>query len=201
MPSMKILRSSGFTALPWKNGLGVSRVIASHPADAGYDALNWQVSTTEITADCPFSILPGMDRRFMLTAGAGVRLAFSDAPSGISQKHAAAAPFAPVEFRGDWKTHCRLTAGPVQVLNVMTRRERAEAQFGVKRWKGPMLCMQRLGETLLVVMLEGRAEIAGAAASLVPNDTLLLDSRTGEACEITAPEGVARVATVRLALL
>jgi|CXWL01.1.fsa_nt_gi environmental stress-induced protein Ves len=195
---MQILRRDDFASLPWKNGLGVSRIVASEPPRAGYDALLWQVSTTEITADGPFSDLPGMDRRFMLIEGAGVQLAFSVVPSGVPLRYAAAAPYAPVEFRGDWKTHCRLVDGPVRVLNVMTRRDRATAVLGVKRWGGAMLCRQRPGESLLAVMLEGRAQMAGEAAPLVPNDAVLLDSPRGEACEVEAPQGVARIAVVRL---
>lgn len=197
---MQILRRDDFASLPWKNGLGVSRVIASEPPRTDYDALLWQVSTTEITADGPFSDLPGMDRRFMLIEGAGVQLAFSVVPSGAPLRFASAAPFAPVEFRGDWKTHCRLTGGPVQVLNVMTRRGRVDAVLGVKRWGGAMLCLQRPGESLLAVMLEGHAQIAGEAAPLVPNDAVLLESGRGEACEIEAPQGVARIAIVRLSM-
>ena len=197
---MQILRRDDFPALPWKNGLGVSRVIAAQPQRAGYDALLWQVSTTEIAADCRFSDLPGMDRRFMLIEGAGVQLAFGDTATGVNQKYAAVARYAPVEFRGDWKTDCRLTDGPVQVLNVMTRRGRADAQVAVKRWGGSMLCIQRSGESLLVVMLDGRVQIPGEAAPLVPNDAVLLDSGRGEVCEIEAPQSVARVVTVRLTM-
>lgn len=195
---MLILRTAGYVALPWKNGLGISRVIAAQPRGAGYDTLLWQVSMTDITADCPFSDLAGMDRRFMLIEGSGVQLAFRDEATGVNQRHAAAAQFAPVEFRGDWKTHCRLTNGPVKVLNVMTRRGQADAVIGVKRWSGSMLCMQRPGESLLAVMLEGRAQIAGEAAPLAPNDAVLLESGRGEVCEIEAPHAVARIVTVRL---
>lgn len=57
--------------VPWKNGLGVSRVIATGPSqEAGYDSLHWQVSGTEIGADCPFSALPGLDRYFTVRAPA-----------------------------------------------------------------------------------------------------------------------------------
>jgi environmental stress-induced protein Ves len=63
---------------PWKNGLGVSRIIASDPPGAGYDAVLWQVGSTEITADCPFSSLPGLDRLFMVIERAGVELTSVD---------------------------------------------------------------------------------------------------------------------------
>ena len=40
---MRILRSGDYPALPWKNGRGVARQIAVFPAEADYDALDWQV--------------------------------------------------------------------------------------------------------------------------------------------------------------
>lgn len=196
---MQVLRRDDFPALPWKNGLGLSRVVAVHPEGADYDNLFWQVTTTEISADCPFSDLPDIDRHFMLIGGSGAQLGFGGMGTGVNLKPAVAAPFAPVAFRGDWKTECRLTAGPVQVLNVMARRGHASAAISVKRWGGAMLCVQRRDEVLLVMMLEGSAMLPGEVAPLRPNDTLLLDSGRGEYCQIESPQGVARVAMVRLA--
>jgi environmental stress-induced protein Ves len=60
--------------VPWKNGLSVARAIAAEPAGAGFDTMLWQVSGTEIGADCPFSELKGPDRLFMVSKGAGVDL-------------------------------------------------------------------------------------------------------------------------------
>lgn len=196
---MRILRTGGFTALPWKNGLGISRVIASDPPGAGYDAVLWQVGTTAITADCPFSSLPGTDRQFTLLEGEGVELRCSDPAAGVNVTRAVDAPFVPFAFRGDWKTDCRLLGGAARVFNVMTRRGRATAKLRIQRWGGALLCDQHPGETLLAVMLSGKAQVAGEAAPLAPNDTVLLDSRSGERCEIQAHGTGARIAIVRLA--
>ncbi len=197
---MRILRTGGFTALPWKNGLGVSHVIASDPPGAGYDKVLWQVGTTAITADCPFSSLPGMDRQFTLLEGKGVELKCAAAAEGVDVTKSVDAPFVPFAFRGDWKTDCRLLGGIVQVFNVMTQRGRATAKLRIMRWSGDLLCDQHPGETLLAVMLAGTAILAGEAAALAPNDTLLLDSRSGERCAIQAPASGSRVAMVRLAV-
>ena len=107
--------------VPWKNGLGVSQIIAAEPPDAGYDALRWQVGSTEIAADCPFSSLPGLDRLFLVIEGAGVELSCTD-ESGRTTVHRVDSLRGPLAFRGDWRTSCRLLAGPVRVFNVMTRR-------------------------------------------------------------------------------
>ena len=80
---MRILRTTDYATLAWKNGLGVSRVIASYPAAAGYESVDWQVGSTDIAIDCPFSSLPGMDRQFMLLGGDGVELHCIDIVAGV----------------------------------------------------------------------------------------------------------------------
>jgi uncharacterized protein len=112
--------------VPWKNGLGVSRIIAGEPPEAGYDAVLWQVGSTEITADCPFSSLPGLDRQFMVVEGAGVELKSID-DHGATRTTPVTALQLPYAFRGDWKTDCRLLDGPVRVFNVACRRGKAAA--------------------------------------------------------------------------
>jgi len=112
--------------VPWKNGLGVSRMIATDPPGAAYDAMNWQVSGTDITADSPFSFLPGMDRQFMVVEGKGVELKSID-DHGATRTTPVYALRLPYAFRGDWKTDCRLLDGPVKVFNVIARRGKASA--------------------------------------------------------------------------
>src|SRR5687768_3389579 len=86
------LSSSGVSFLPaqahrtqpWKNGLGVSRMIAEVPSGAGFDAVLWQVSVTEISTDCPFSDLPGLGRQFAVIEGDGVELVSVDETTGAA---------------------------------------------------------------------------------------------------------------------
>lgn len=120
------LPASQHAALPWKNGLGVSRIIASYPPAAGYDVVEWQIGETQIAADCPFSSLPQLDRLFMVIEGAGVELTSVD-DSGKTRTARIAALQAPHTFRGEWKTECRLLDGQVRVFNVICRRGRASA--------------------------------------------------------------------------
>ena len=195
---MVIVRSGEFAKVPWKNGLGIAHVIASRPRAAGYDAVDWQVGTTEFGFDCPFSSLPGMDRQFMLLAGNGVELHCIDVVSGVDLRRAVDKPFEPFAFRGDWQTTCRMLGDPVRVFNVMTRRDKATARIALPRWTGSLYCEQRPGEALIAVLLSGTVRAAGEAAPLVPTDAVLLESPGGENCEIVAGEGVARIALVRV---
>lgn len=143
------LPAAGQAKQPWKNGLGISQIVAQSPRDAGFDALDWQLSSTGIAADCPFSSLPGLDRQFTLIEGAGVEL--SCAEPGIVQR--IDKPHIPFAFRGDWRTHCRLLAGPVQVFNVMTRRGSCSARVEILPAGGVSMLRKAAGETLVAVEL------------------------------------------------
>ena len=195
---MRILRTADYATLAWKNGLGVSRVIASYPAAAGYESVDWQVGSTDIAIDCPFSSLPGMDRQFMLLKGPGVELHCIDVVAGVDVRHAVDTPFVPFAFRGDWKTTCRLLGDPVEVFNVMTRRGQSSAKIALPRWIGPLFCEQRAGETVIAVLLAGAAQVVGEAAPLLPLESMILDAPAGERREIVTSGGVARMAVVRL---
>ena len=195
---MIILRTGDFAKLAWKNGLGVSHVIASEPRAAGYDTVNWQVGTTEFGFDCPFSSLPGMDRQFMLLSGGGVELHCIDVISGVDLRLAVDRPFVPFAFSGDWQTNCRMLGDPVHVFNVMTRRGKATAKITIPHWTGSLYCEQPPGETLVAVLLTGIARVTGEAVALAPHEAVLLDAPAGGHCEVVAGAGDARMAVVRL---
>lgn len=198
---MRILRTADYAPLPWKNGLGVSSVMAADPPASGYDTVNWQVGKTEFGIDCPFSSLPGMDRQFMLLAGDGVELHCIDIVTGVDIRRAVDSPFVPFAFRGDWQTTCRMLGEPVQVFNVMTRRGKATARISLPRWTGSLYCEQRPGETVLAVLLEGGAQVAGQGAPLAIHDSVLLDAREGERCEIASVAAQAGGARTRMAIV
>jgi environmental stress-induced protein Ves len=195
---MVILRTGDFTKLPWKNGLGVSHVIASDPPAAGYDTVNWQVGTTEFGFDCPFSNLAGMDRQFMLLSGGGVELHCIDVVAGVDVRGKVDRPFVPFAFSGDWQTTCRMLGNPVQVFNVMTRRGKATARISIPRWIGALYCEQRAGEVLVGVLLSGIARVSGEAAALAVHEAVMLDAPAGEHCEIVAGMGDTRMAVVHI---
>ena len=139
-------------AQPWKNGLGVSYTIADFPRGAGFDTVLWQIGSTGIGADCPFSNLPGLDRQFMVIEGAGVELTCVD-ESGITTVTRVDRLDVPFAFRGDWRTTCRLLDGPVKVFNVMTRRGNYSAKVDIV--SGLDSVHEVSGDTLLAVALPG----------------------------------------------
>ena len=194
---MQILRAGDSRALPWKNGLGVSSIIASQPPEAGYDSLAWQVSTTRIEADCPFSSLPGLDRQFMLLEGEGVELRCKGANGVADLRRTIDKPFVPFAFSGDWRTDCRLLAGPVKVFNVLSRRSAVEAWVALLAIETVTMLELRSGATLVACVMSGALDVG---TELGPNDALLFENDKArlDSVRVTGTPGT-RLLTVRIA--
>jgi environmental stress-induced protein Ves len=66
---IRILRARDHVARPWKNGGGVTREIAAHPAGAGLDTFDWRVSMATVEVGGPFSLFAGVDRSLTVLEG------------------------------------------------------------------------------------------------------------------------------------
>lgn len=168
--AVRILRAADRTAVPWKNGGGVTREIAAAPEGSGTEDFGWRVSLAEVAADGPFSEFPGVDRTLTLAEGAGMDLTVSGVPRRVDER------YAPCDFPGDEPTGCRLLGGPVVNFNVMYRRGRVEADTAVVR--GGLALAVPPQTVLLVVALEGPARLdhAGGTIGLGPYDAALLEA-------------------------
>ena len=198
---MRILRSAEYPALPWKNGRGLARQIAVFPADAGYDALDWQVSRPTIERDTPFSKLPGLDRQFMLVAGKGVTLRVRSAKDGVAFEQRIDRPLESFAFRGDWDVDCALADGPVEVLNVMTRRGRAAARIEIREVTAPALVGKDARGTLIAYAADPlTAYGVWGEEGLRPDDSVLVDEPEMTEIAIAAASNgaTARAVLIRL---
>lgn len=184
--STRILRARDHAALAWKNGLGVSHVIASQPERSGHDNALWQVGTTSIESSCPFSDLPGLDRQFMVLEGEGVELHCRGPNGDPDVRHRINAPFLAFAFRGEWQTDCRLLDGPVRVFNVATRRGRYRARVSAPVLPGLIALEKAAGETLLVFVAEGSIRIEGCPDTVATNDAMIADESKPERYSISA---------------
>lgn len=178
----KRLRRSDYRSVPWKNGLGVSQTIVQQPPAAGYDTVRWQVGLTDITADCPFSVLDGLDRTFIVLSGAGVELTHATEEGGSFAT--LVKPRQPHGFRGDWTTSCRLLDGPVKVLNIMARRGQARAEVGYIS-AGRLSINRQAHETLVAVELETL-------------DAWLATGPQAENCVFEADAGTLKIALIKI---
>ncbi|MCP3817288.1 HutD family protein [Streptomyces sp. A3M-1-3] len=194
--TVRVLRAADRTAVPWKNGGGVTRGIAAWPEGAGMDGFAWRVSLAEVGADGPYSAFPDIERTLTMVEGAGMDLTVGGQRRRVDER------YVPQDFAGDEPTGCRLLGGPVANFNVMYRRGRAQAETSVVR--GRLRLAVPPGGTVLAVVLEGTAvlEGAGARVELGLYDAVMVtgESRggsSGESPGVLRTEGRAAVVTLR----
>ena len=156
---MHILRESGFTAVPWKNGGGVTREILRAPAEPA--AFDWRLSLATIGATGPFSSFAGYHRTLVLVAGAGVELNF--AQHGTFRLNT---PGQAVSFDGGWQTSCTLLDGPSTDLNLIVSEERAQSASRVMALTGEQVIQTADWTEVLVCCLSGAVRLTNTAAEV-----------------------------------
>lgn len=114
------MRFSALTAqpLPWKNGGGVTRELASHAVDG---KLAWRLSLADITRNGPFSVFPGLARIHCIVEGAGHTL--SNETTRLEAR-----PLEPLCFDGGADLDCLLRDGPCRAFNVIYDPEKVTAE-------------------------------------------------------------------------
>jgi uncharacterized protein len=117
---MEIIRYAELKAQPWRNGGGVTRELASHPAatragDAAVqDGWDWRVSIAEMSKAGGFSTFPGMDRVLTVIDGELLLLSVDGAEHPLEK-------YRPFRFSGDADSAGALPTGDIRNLNVITR--------------------------------------------------------------------------------
>lgn len=118
---LRFIRAAELRASPWKNGGGITREIAIHPAAAGMDDFLWRISAAEVATPGPFSHWEGVDRVLLVTHGGPVHLI---------QQHTQRTVILPAgqafRFTGEEPYCSELPAGPVRDFNLMLRRTKAQ---------------------------------------------------------------------------
>lgn len=194
MPTTTLIPLAAQRRVPWKNGLGTTREVATWPEDAGVsERFLWRVSVASVTQSCPFSEFHGYERTILLVSGDGFELDFGDA----APARALRAPLEPCTFQGEWRTRCRLLGGPVEDLNVMVDRTRASATVDVIRETQS----RDLGapvSAVVVVAAGGPSEVdvGGRTHALGAGDALRVDGAPGAVA--FRPQGGLVVATFAL---
>jgi environmental stress-induced protein Ves len=117
---MEIIRYAELKAQPWRNGGGVTRELASHPAAARaedaavQDGWDWRVSIAEMSKAGGFSTFPGMDRVLTVIDGELLLLSVDGAEHPLEK-------YRPFRFSGDADSAGALPTGDIRNLNVITR--------------------------------------------------------------------------------
>jgi uncharacterized protein len=165
---VKIIRRASFTAIPWRNGGGVTHEAIRVPPTG--DAFLWRVSVAHIDSSGPFSDFAGYDRKMVLLRGRGIALEF-----GSGDKCALRSMGDSVEFDGAMPTRCELLDGPCVDLNLMVSKLLRTAAR-VERLSEHKRVAASHGETALIFSIQAPLSLdsGGQSALLAPWDLAIL---------------------------
>lgn len=111
-------------ATPWRNQAGLTRELASFPAQSSLDDFIWRVSIAEINAPSAFSQFPGVDRSISLLGGSGFTIALEDGSPLQLDTPGAVHPFA-----GELAARVINFSGPSRDFNLMLRRDAVQGEL------------------------------------------------------------------------
>lgn len=186
--TVHVLRADERPAVPWKNGGGLTREVASAPSRTGMSDFVWRVSLADVAEPGPFSRFEGVDRIITLVDGPGMVLTVD----GTS--HTVAEPYVPFPFSGDATTDCRLLGGPLVDFNVMARRGRVTAHVEIVRDRVSVSTSAE--KTLLALVLDGSAVFEESGLVLDRFDGALISDAGADArAEALKVTGVAALVT------
>ena len=172
-----ILTAAARTAAAWKNGGGVTREVAVHPAGSDLGSFEWRVSIAQVHRGGPFSVFPGVDRHMAVLAG---RLAFA-----IEGRTLSLTPdSAPLAFGGELPVHAQPDGATATDLNIMVRRGRWRARLtrcGVAEARVVALAADT---TILIALAPLSVMAQGTRCDMAPLDALRLEDVAQ--CEVSA---------------
>jgi len=181
-----VVRFAELTAMPWRNGGGVTREVVSG-GGSGPGDFDWRISIAEVSEPGPFSSFPGIERIITVVEGEGMDLVIDGVHHVLQVQE-------PLRFDGASEASCRPLAGTIHDLNVMTRSDRWSATLAVRD-----LSLTRpiaLGRSQVLVLLTGSAVVVGASGTRAALH--LLDAVCPRGDHVRLVEGSGRAAVVRL---
>ena len=168
---MRILKSSEYRRMPWRNGRGETAEVAISPTGGTLDDFDWRVSMARIDGDGPFSIFAQTDRTLAVLRGDGLCLSIAgSAPVELTRDSE------PLSFPGDVAVGATLLGASVTDLNVMTRRKRSNHSMRRLRIAGSVEVPLEAPLALLICA-EGSLQIGVTAETitLMALDALLVE--------------------------
>lgn len=181
---MRIIRQSSFTAVPWKNGGGVTREAIRVPPNG--DSFDWRVSLARIDTSGPFSDFAAYHRFMVLLKGAGVVLNFSGGPPPRVRELRNVGDME--EFDGGLATLCELVNGPCVDLNLMVSKNLRGVRTRVESLREARSFTVGSHESMLVFPIDAGIELAsdGSTEQLAPWDLAVLSGRQEREVKIVA---------------
>jgi uncharacterized protein len=165
--SIHILAQKNYRQKLWKNGRGITSVIALYPPDAEAD-FDWRVSMADIKESGPFSHFPGIDRVLVLLEGLSLIIQHPN----LKSEHKLNL-LQPYHFSGDIETFAIVQAEGID-FNVMTKRGKVLSNVLVEHLAvGELLEFNESFDHLLVFCCAGQLVCDGQIIGM--RDTLQLE--------------------------
>ena len=184
-----------FRAMPWRNGLGVTREmhIAPEGASLGAGDFLWRLSSADVAAGGPFSPFPGYDRVLFLLSGEGMDLSVNGSGASLAE------PYSSIAFRGEDDVHCSLRGSPAVDFNIITRRARLACAYELMDQFAGETPIRLAGDITVLLCLRGEVDVRGALQERLRAMELVIleDYETGTALSIGGP-GASKVLRITL---
>ena len=155
----QLIRFAHLEPVPWRNGGGVTREIATAQYAGEPDSFRWRVSLADVTSEGPFSAFEDVDRQLVLVEGTGMVISVDGQPHRLNL-------FDVLAFPGDAPCVGTLVDGPTRDLNVMTRRGQAAAGVQIVSVAGVHAVRAREQAECLVVPLTGSMGVANGEEAI-----------------------------------
>jgi uncharacterized protein len=190
---MRIIRAADYRRMRWKNGGGETIEIIVSPPDSSLDDFHWRVSMAHVASAGPFSHFAGVDRSLAVIAGDGIALALGG--RGEVRLTHETPPYA---FPGDLPVGAILLGGPIDDLNVMSRRGRYRHLLSRMRLAATTV-LPRHGDIMIVLARGSGAKLrcGRQRETIADGDTIVLDEAEKTKVEIV-PEHAAELLVVDL---
>ncbi|MEP2732532.1 MAG: HutD family protein [Ascidiaceihabitans sp.] len=159
---MRILKRADLIDVPWKNGGGITRNIASL---MDKDDIVWRLSMADVATPGPFSSFAGLTRILTVIEGNGMKL--------HSDGEVWPADFAvPVTFDGAAPVVATLDDGPICDFNLMFDPTRYAATAHCVTHKGAH-DLGTLGQTAILHIIQGNVTLVKSDDRLGAGDTAM----------------------------
>jgi len=173
---MEIIRYAELKPQPWRNGVGVTRELASHSETAPAadvtvqdGAWDWRVDIAEVSKAGDFANVPGTDRVLTVIDGELLLLKVDAAEHPLEK-------YRPFRFSGDADASGALPTGDIRALFVVTRNGAFKGCTSIielsKKRAHPLL------EGQLGILLQGQATVSPGTAG---------EARTADAEPVGTP--------------
>lgn len=168
MSDGRLIRHADLAAVPWKNGLGITREIGVVPDAVG--GFRFRLSRAQIDDAAPFSAYPGVRRWLTLARGGALELRFGDGTLRMLERSGDGCA-----FPGEAAVEGVPLDGPTEDVNLMVADPTLDADVIARPLVGSMILHQPAQHWLLFHLLDGRAQRQGDGAVLTTGDTLWID--------------------------